>query len=53
MTQVREITSIKLDKTTKEKAKVIFEQYEEIQKAMKDIIEGKNIKKLDIKELKR
>jgi DNA-damage-inducible protein J len=26
MTQVRETTSIKLDKTTKEKAKVIFEQ---------------------------
>lgn len=26
MTQVRETTSIKLDKTTKEKAKIIFEQ---------------------------
>ncbi|MCT7909139.1 type II toxin-antitoxin system RelB/DinJ family antitoxin [Arcobacter lacus] len=82
MTQVRETTSIKLDKTTKEKAKVIFEQLgvnmgeainmfltqvvlnkgipfniklpnEETQKAMKDIVEGKNIEKLDIKELKR
>lgn len=82
MTQVRETTSIKLDKTTKEKAKVIFEQLgvnmgeainmfltqvvlnkgipfniklpnEETQKAMKDIVEGKNIEKLDIKEFKR
>ncbi|MCG3677857.1 hypothetical protein L5F07_01170 [Aliarcobacter butzleri] len=53
MTQERETTSIKLDKTTKEKAKVIFEQHEETQKVMKDIVEGKNIQKLDLKELKR
>lgn len=82
MTQVRETTSIKLDKTTKEKAKVIFEQLgvnmgeainmfltqvvlnkgipfniklpnEETAQTLKDIIEGKNIEKFDIKELKR
>lgn len=82
MTQVRETTSIKLDKTTKEKAKVIFEQLgvnmgeainmfltqvvlnkgipfniklpnEETAQTLKEIIEGKNIEKFDIKELKR
>lgn len=79
---IRETTSIKLDKTTKEKAKVIFEQLginmgeavnmfltqvvlnkgipfniklpnEQTAKTMKDIVEGKNIEKFDIKELKK
>lgn len=77
---IRETTSIKLDKTTKDKAKAIFEQLglsmgeavnmfltqvvltkgipfsiklpnDETQKTMKEIVEGKNIEKLDIDEL--
>ena len=77
---IRETTSIKLDKITKDKAKAIFEQLglsmgeavnmfltqvvlnkgipfsiklpnDETQKTMKEIVEGKNIEKLDIDEL--
>lgn len=82
MTAVRETTSIKLDKQTKEEAKKIFSQLgismgdavnmfftqvvlnkgipfelkipnEETQEVFNDILDNKNIEKLDFDELKK